>query len=360
MKSIYVFGTRGFPDIQGGVEKHCEYLYTELSGQYNITVFRRKSYLPHIHLECFNKIHFIDLPSTRIKGLEPFIHSLLCTLYCLIKRPDIIHIHNIGPGMFTPLLKLFGLKVVLTYHSPNYEHKKWNYMARKILKFSELLATHFASAIIFVNKKQMMRFNRIIQIKSSYIPNGVHIKPALSDSEYIEQLGLKPQEYILCVGRITQEKGFDYLIDAFIEAQIPNLKLVIAGGIDHKSDYAKRLFQKAQQYQIVMAGYTDGKNLQQLYSHARLFILPSYNEGFPLVLLEAMSYRLPLLASNIEANLLLRLKENNYFKVGDVSDLARCIKLKTSCDFKQEQYQLGEYTWANIGQQVQQIYRSLK
>ncbi|WP_456086978.1 glycosyltransferase family 4 protein [Parabacteroides sp.] len=357
---IYVFGTRGFPGIQGGVEKHCEYLYTELSDQYNITVFRRKSYLPDTCLDNFDKIHFIDLPSTKVKGVETFIHSLLCALYCLIKRPDIVHIHNIGPGMFTPLLRLFGLKVVLTYHSPNYEHKKWNYMAKQILKLSEWLATHFASAIIFVNKKQMMRFNHTIQQKSSYIPNGVHIKPILSDSEYIKQLGLIPQEYILCVGRITQEKGFDYLIDAFIKAQIPNLKLVIAGGIDHKSDYAERLLQKARQYQIIMPGYTDGKNLQQLYSHARLFVLPSYNEGFPLVLLEAMSYRLPLLASNIEANLLLKLNENDYFKVGNVLDLAQCIQEKTCCSFKQEQYQLKEYTWKNIGLQVKQIYRSLK
>lgn len=357
---IYVFGTRGFPGIQGGVEKHCEYLYPELSDQYDITIFRRKSYLPYTCLDNFDKIHFIDLPSTKIKGVETFIHSLLCTLYCLFKRPDIVHIHNIGPGMFTPLLRLFGLKVVLTYHSPNYEHKKWNRMAKKILKLSEWLATHFASAIIFVNKKQMMHFNHTIQQKSSYIPNGVHTKTILSDSEYIEQLGLTHQEYILCVGRITQEKGFDYLIDAFIEAQIPNLKLVIAGGIDHKSDYAERLQQKARQYQIIMPGYTDGKNLQQLYSHARLFILPSYNEGFPLVLLEAMSYRLPLLASNIEANLLLKLKENDYFKVGNVRDLAQRIQEKLDSNFKQEQYQLKDYKWKNIGQQVKQIYRSLK
>ena len=46
-----------------------------------------------------------------------------------------------------------------------------------------------------------------------------------------------------------------------------------------------------------MPGYVDGEFLRQLYSHARLFVLPSYNEGFPLVLLEAMSYHLPILAS---------------------------------------------------------------
>ena len=161
---------------------------------------------------CLYKgIRFIDLPSTRIKGFEPFFHSFLCTIYCIIKRPDIVHIHNIGPGMFIPLLKLAGLKVVLTYHSANYEHKKWNYISRKILKFSEWIAVNGSTAVIFVNKKQMCLFNDKIQRKSTYIPNGVYRKQPATRTDYIEKLGLQPQKYILAVGRITQEKGFDYI-----------------------------------------------------------------------------------------------------------------------------------------------------
>ena len=79
MKQIYVFGTRGFPNVQGGVEKHCEQLYTELANEYDIYVFRRKTYLTE-QTERSSNIHFIDLPSTRIKGFESFFHSFLCTL----------------------------------------------------------------------------------------------------------------------------------------------------------------------------------------------------------------------------------------------------------------------------------------
>lgn len=134
---IFVFGTRGFPDIQGGVEKHCEALYSGFSSDFSITVFRRKPYI--IRTPYYNQIQFIDLPSTRIKGFEAIFHSLVCALICIWKRPNIVHIHNIGPGFFIPLLRLFGLKIVLTYHSANYEHKKWGYLSKKILELSEFL-----------------------------------------------------------------------------------------------------------------------------------------------------------------------------------------------------------------------------
>ena len=359
MKKVYVFGTRGFPGVQGGVEKHCERLYPELVGQYEIVVFRRIPFLPQNAEKHYKGIRFIDLPSTRLKGFESCFHSFISTLFCVWKRPSIVHIHNIGPGMFIPLLKLTRLKVVLTYHSANYEHKKWNYIARKILKFSEWIALRGSDAIIFVNKYQLERFDESIKRKSVYIPNGVEIQSPSTRTDYIEALGLSPQKYILAVGRITQEKGFDYLIESYLKTLPHDYRLVLAGGIDHASDYAAQIRDMAQKHHIVMPGYVDGEPLRQLYSHAKLFILPSYNEGFPLVLLEAMSYRLPLLASDISANKLLELNPDDYFQTGNVIDLAKHIQRKLSYMGEHPHYSLRAYTWNNIGEQVAQIYERL-
>ena len=323
MKNVYVFGTRGFPNVQGGVEKHCEQLYPELTSKYNISIFRRIPFLKKNAEKVYKGIRFIDLPSTRIKGFEPFFHSFLCTIYCIIKRPDIVHIHNI---------------VVLTYHSANYEHKKWNYISRKILKFSEWIAVNGSTAVIFVNKKQMCLFNDKIQRKSTYIPNGVYRKQPATRTDYIEKLGLQPQKYILAVGRITQEKGFDYLIDSYVQS------------LPHE------ISERAQKQNVIMPGYVDGEFLRQLYSHARLFVLPSYNEGFPLVLLEAMSYHLPILASDIPANKLLELNPGDYFKTGDALDLSKHIKQKLAQEFTRVDYPLDEYTWQNVSDKVTTIF----
>lgn len=359
MKRLYVFGTRGFPNVQGGVEKHCEQLYPELSDKYHITIFRRKAFLPvERDGELKLPFQFINLPSTHIKGFESFYHSFLCTLYCIIKRPDLVHIHNIGPGMFIPLLKLTRIKTILTYHSPNYEHQKWNFLAKKILKASEWLATNWADAIIFVNKKQVNRFKTAIRNKSTYIPNGVHIQSRTTATDRIEKLGIQPNHYVLAVGRITQEKGLDYLIDAFLQSKHKNIKLVLAGGIDHASSYAKKIIDKAKNTDIIMAGYADGEYLRQLYSNASLFVLSSYNEGFPLVLLEAMSYHLPLLASDIPANKQLNLDNDSYFETGNISELANKLTYKLS-GTNSVSYDLSEYTWTRIAYLTNTVYRKV-
>ncbi|MDR1919531.1 MAG: glycosyltransferase [Tannerellaceae bacterium] len=353
---IYVFGTRGFPGVQGGVEKHCECLYPELSEAYEIVVFRRKAYLPKQRQASFKGIRFIDLPSTRIKGFESFWHSLLCTLVCLIKRPQLVHIHNTGPGMFIPLLKLFGLKVLLTYHSVNHEHEKWGCLARRILKLSERIATKGADMIVFVNPTRMAGFSEEIRRKAVYIPNGIHPQARTEDTDYLSALGLQAGQYILTVGRFTQEKGWAYLVEAYLQSGV-SIPLVLAGGIDHATHYVKQILQKTAGHpNILMPGYVEGERLRQLYSHARLFVLPSYSEGFPLVLLEAMNYRLPILASDIEANKLLPLHWSHYFKAGDRDDLARHLSDELNKPAHLPVYDLSSYTWEDIAQKVNRLF----
>ncbi|MDR1555767.1 MAG: glycosyltransferase family 4 protein [Tannerellaceae bacterium] len=358
-KRIYVYGTRGFPHMQGGVEKHCEYLYPELAGRYKIYVFRRKPFLADDEPELPGDIEFIDLPSTRRAGCEAFFHSFLCTLYCLLVRPDIIHVHNIGPGIFIPLLKMAGLKVVLTYHSVNYEHDKWGFWAKKVLKISEYFATKGADRIIFVNKNRIPLFSDKIQAKSVFIPNGVQLREQTEETDYVASLGLLPGRYILSVGRITQEKGLDCLVDAFLQSNLSSCQLVLAGGIDHPTRYAEHFYRKIQEHSnILVPGYVDGENLRQLYSHARLFVLSSYSEGFPLVLLEAMNYQLPILASDIPGNRLLRLNDEDYFKTGDAEDLSAHLRKELERPPHPRMYDISPYTWEKIAGQVAEVYKS--
>ncbi len=172
---VCVLGTRGFPKIQGGVEKHCEALYPLLAKDNEIIVFRRKPYVTDLTTK-YENIRFIDLPSTQIKGVEAVLHSFMSTIYTVCLRPDVAHVHNIGPAMFTPILKLFRIKVVLTYHSPNYEHKKWGWFSRRLLLLSEKIALCFSDSIIFVNKFQMEKYEESVRKKSYYIPNGISDK----------------------------------------------------------------------------------------------------------------------------------------------------------------------------------------
>lgn len=354
--NIFVFGTRGFPNVQGGVEKHCEHLYPLMPGRYKITCFRRKAYIAKgKQASPYPNIRFIDLPSTRVKGFEAFFHSLLCAACCILKRPDVVHIHNIGPGLFIPLLKFFGLKTILTYHSPNYEHAKWGFLGKAILRFSERCALRHADALIFINRNQMEKYSPAIRAKSTLIPNGIEIKPRFAKPFRITRLGLQPRSYILAVGRLTQEKGFDYLIDAFLSLPDEEIKLVIAGGADHKSAYADRLRRKASP-RILFTGFVEGKLLQELYSLCRLFVLPSHNEGYPLALLEAVGYNLPLLASDIPANKQLRLPLGCYFRAGSASHLAEEITRKLQENTCRQTYSVDLPGWLEVAERVAARY----
>ena len=353
---IAVIGTRGFPDIQGGVERHCECLYTRYGVAVDaIKVYRRRPYLSSVSRAAqYSHISFVDLPSTRIKGFEAVFHTFLCCLHLLFHRVDVVHIHNIGPGMFTPLLRLFGMRVVITYHSPNYEHKKWGTVAKMILRMSEFLALYFSNKTIFVNKYQMAKAPKYVHHKSCYIPNGIDAVAKSEATDYIEKIGALKGEYVLGVGRITPEKGFEYLVKA-----VNNLdsvkQLVIAGAADHGDSYLNQLKALDVNNKVIFAGFVGGEDLRQLYSHAKLFVLSSENEGFPLVMLEAMNYGLPMVVSDIPATHLIELSQECYAIKCDVDSFTERIERMYQTDSCQ--YDLSGYGWSSVVKQTIAVYK---
>ncbi len=326
MLTIAAIGIRGLPGVQGGVEMHCENIYSRMADAH-IVVYRRKPYLSELSRRQFPNMSYVDLPSTRIKGFEAVFHTFLCVMHLAFHRPDVVHVHNIGPGMFAPLLKLLGLRVVMTYHSPNYEHKKWGAVARMILRLSEFLSLNFVDKVIFVNKFQMQKYSERIQAKSIYIPNGINRVTPSAATDFLQKHGIAAGEYVLAVGRLTPEKGFEYLVRAANE--LPEVRqVVIAGASDHDTTYQELLHSLDSGHKVVFTGFTSGEDLRQLYSHAKLYALTSVNEGFPLVLLEAMSYSLPIVASDIPATHLIELEKADYFSPADVADLKRVLAAK--------------------------------
>ena len=344
MKTVAVIGTRGFPGIQGGVEAHSYHLYTRMD-DVRVRLYRRRAYLTAQSSQSFPNIEYIDLPSTRVKGFEAVWHTLLSVLHILFHRPDVVHIHNIGPGMFAPLLRLFGLPVVLTYHSPNYEHAKWNAPARWLLRQCEKLSLRFSNRVIFVNKYQMEKCGALE--KSIYIPNGIDPVTRSEDDSFLQRFGILKGEYLLAVGRLTPEKGLQYLVEA--ANRLPQVtQVVIAGASDHDDSYRKLLDQLDKGHKVIFTGFTTGEDLNQLYSHARAFVLPSVNEGFPMVLLEAMAHGLPIVCSDIPGTRQVDLPEQDYFAVGDVDALAATLSHLLASPVERQHYDLKQYDWQSI------------
>ncbi len=350
---VCVIGTRGFPNIEGGVEKHCESLYPLLNRNIEVVVFRRRPFIESNN--TYENTKFIDLPSTKIKGVEALIHSFLATICSIFLRPDIIHYHNIGPAIFAPLARLFHIRVILTYHSPNYEHEKWGAAAKKMLLCAEKVSLKFADKVIFVNKYQMLKYSPEIACRSIFMPNGIQ-KPIFSQKiDYLERISVQQKKYILGVGRVTPEKGFDTLIKAYNTFGLVDYKLVIAGSYEREKSYKMQLDEMTDKKDVIFTGYVYGEELAQLYTNAALFVIASNNEGFPMVLLEAMSYQLAILASDIPATHMVRLEDNVYFKKGDYIELGKKIENKLK-HCTSALYDMTEYSWNDIASRVGDIY----
>jgi len=364
---IGVIGTRGFPDVQGGIETHCQELYSRIAGTdgNQVVVYRRIPYLneKNRHFK-YKNIRFVDINVPRNKFLETFLHSLFASVHALFQRFDIVHYHNTGPGFFIPVVKLSGAKVVFTYHNISYTQQKWNSLAKKFLSRSEKVSIKRSDYVIFISeviREEMIRKYSIDNHRSGVIFNGVEIPGRARDDDFIRNLGLRRNGYILGVGRFLEEKGFDYLIKAFRKTGISNMKLVLAGDTDYPTEYSDSLKKLAAENDVILPGFVKGSGLNQLYSFARLFVIPSFSEGLPIALLEAMSYNLDVLASDIPANLQIGLDKDDYFTTGDEKELGEAIIKKLSQENKKSFSKVlsDRFDWDKIVKDTYEIYKQL-
>lgn len=367
---IAVVGTRGFPGVQGGVENHCEKLYTNLSQLgCEVTVFTRKPYVNQ-DLTKYKGVSLIAVDCPKNKFFEAIVHTFRSVIKSLKLNQDILHIHAIGPSLFTPFARLCGTKVVVTNHGPDYKREKWPLFAKFILMFCEWVGVRSADEVISISGNIAEDIKRKYGRDSHVIPNGIDMPSRIETDKALKCYGLEKQKYILSVGRFVPEKGFHDLIEAFDnmqtdrhDSQIDGWKLVIVGDADHVDKYSRNLKIRAKKnYNIVLTGVLRGEPLQELYTYAGLFVLPSYYEGLPIVLLEAMSYGLSCIASDIPANRNIASDDERLFTAGDVGQISERIQKFAGRLWKEEEkenqikFLIENYNWNKIAKETLKIY----
>jgi len=337
---ISVVGLRGFPGVQGGIETHCENLYTRLAKTgLNITVYGRKKY----RVRDSSDIKTVWLPCFHNQYLETISYMFFAFLHILFNKPNIVHIHGIGPALFAPLFRLIGCKVILTHHGADYKRGKWGFFAKKVLKIGEKIGIKYANRIIILNECNRDSLSEKITV----IPNGVELSQRKNNGQ---------GKFIFAIGRFVPEKGFDDLLNALPKTA----RCIIAGRADHNSKYSKNLAKKAKELRVELPGFVQGEAKEKLFLECGLFVIPSHHEGLPFTLLEAMSYGCRVLASDIPVHREVGLPEECYFPCGDVD----CLNLDLE-DFKISKVPnyddiLNEkYNWDKISLKTRGIYDAL-
>lgn len=323
--TVFVTGTRGIPDVPGGVETHCREIYPRMAAKgVRVVLSVRPGYV-RPGISGYKGVELVRAPAPRSKHLEAFIHTFLSVIAARRLRADVVHIHAVGPALLAPLARLLGLPVVMTHHGPDYERAKWGRLAKAALKLGEWAGVRFATRVIAVSPVIGDAIRHRCASAPEVIPNGAPRVRRAENTDFIERMGASPGRYILCAARLVPEKGILDLIHAFAQTAFgkeTDVRLMIAGDADHESDYAKEVRRASEAEQrVILAGYLTGEALAQAFTHARLFVLPSRHEGLPVALLEALAYGVQVLASDIPANRCVGLPDACYFPAGDAARL---------------------------------------
>jgi glycosyltransferase involved in cell wall biosynthesis len=143
-------------------------------------------------------------------------------------------------------------------------------------------------------------------------------------------------------------------------------KLVLVGTTDYPDSYAREVLRLADQTPgVICAGFLGGQPLAEMYMHAGLFVLPSSHEGLPITLLEALSYGLPILASDIPANKEVQLPPEHYFPLGNTASLAEKLREFTQHPVTPQaretrrEWVRQRYDWHDIARRTLAVYQNI-
>lgn len=367
---IAMIGHKRIPSREGGVEVAVEEISTRLVKEgYKVDAYNRKGKnvqdkkadREKKKAKEYKGVEIITIPTINKKGIDALLYSFFASIRSLFGKYDVLHYHAEGSCAMLWIPHILKKKIVVTIHGLDWQRSKWGGLATRYIKFGEKLAVKYANEIIVLSKNVQKYFKETYGRDTVFIPNGVN-KPVIRKPNIIKtKYGLDKDEYILFLARIVPEKGLHLLINAYKEISTSK-KLVIAGGASHTNDYLEKIKKLANEdSRIIMTGFVQGEELEELYSNCYIYCLPSELEGMPLSLLEAMSYGKNCLVSNIEENMQVCEQKGWTFESGNVEDLK--VKLKKLLDSNEliqkdeiSKYILEKYNWENIVKDIEKIY----
>lgn len=363
MKVAFI-GQKGIPATYGGIERHVEELAVRLSARgFDVCVYNR----PHYSRQApsfYRGVNVTTLPSLATKHLDAITHSLACTAHAILHNADVIHYHAEGPALVSWVPRLARIASAVTIHGQDWRRPKWGRVASCALRAGEWMAMHAPDATIVVSDSLAAALTAEYGRPARYIPNGITLEET-DDATILDELGVEPGGYVLFAGRLVPEKGAHYLIDAFRDGR-SDMALVMAGDSSFTDTYVAGLRAASAGQRVVFPGYVFGPRLAALFRHAALFVLPSDVEGLPIVLLEALGYGTPVLASDIPPNLEVLDGRGRTFRKGDVADLKRQLRLALE-DLPALQAEarrmapsvIATYDWDDVTSQTIALYEDL-
>lgn len=361
---IAMFGHKQIPSRTGGVEIVVGELSTRMAALgHDVTCYNRGG--KEETDTQYEGVRLKTVPTVDRKGLAAVTSSFFAALAAALSKAQVCHIHAEGPAFMSFLPKLFGKRVIVTVHGLDWQREKWKSgFGATYIRWGEKMAVRFAHEIIVLSRNTQEYFLQRYGRKTCLIPNGISKPEKRPPQEITKKFGLRGGDYILYLGRLVPEKGVHYLIEAFKQLKTDKY-LVIAGGSSDTDDYEAHLKKLAAgDSRILFTGFVQGKLLEELYSNAYLYVLPSDLEGMPLSLLEAMSYGTCCVVSDIPECSEVVEDHGVIFPKGNVQALRDILQDLCDDEEKTAQYRggasdfvCGKYNWDDVIRKTLELYQ---
>ena len=356
---VAFIGGRGVVAKYSGIESFYEQAGSELARLgHEVTIYCRTYFTPPTNEH--NGMRIRRLPTIRSKHLETAVHTLLSSLHAMTSNYDVVHYHCLGPALFSFLPRLAGKKTVVTVQGLDWQRAKWGRVAARVLRWGEAAAVRLPDATMVVSRTLQQHYRDQYRRDTVYVPNGATPAPRRLPKQIIEW-GLEPDKYVLFLGRFSPEKNCHLLIEAF-ERIHTDMKLVFAGGSSHSNSYVEEL-RLRESPRIRFLSWVSGADLEELLSHAAVFVLPSELEGLSLALLDAMAAGVCVLTSDIPENREVVDGAGFTFQRGDAADLERMLdvlvhnpELRRQAAARERERVQRQYCWPEIARSIAATY----
>ena len=358
-----MIGLKGLPAF-GGAAAVGENIVNNLKDEFDFTILSVASHTLKEN-RIVGGIRQVVFNNYGKGGLNTFIYYIKCMLHVLSNKYDLIHLHHAESGFITPFLKL-RYKVVTTFHGiyDNYYDPKFSSFQNKFFKFSQKLNIHYANVIVSVSKPDKEFICNKYHREVKHIPNGIELNP---DFRIILN-NKKAKDYLFfAAGRIYKIKGLHILLKA-IKKINSHAKIKVAGDLNQMNEYKQEIESLSSGLNINFLGLIKEKpELMNIISNANLFIFPSTTEAMSMMLLEVVSMKTPVIASDIPSNkAIFSDDEMLFFKNNDSDSLAEQLqyainnpeKMKQKAE-KAFQKLIKDNTWSFISKQYARVYKSL-
>jgi len=353
---IAIVGTQGVPNQYGGFETLASFLAKHLSDQMEMTVYCSSKDMPNGQDLFFKaKLRYVKISSHGFAGM---LYDMIC-LYEAVKKNEVVLFLGFGAGYLMPFLtKKQRSKIILNFGGLDWKRDKWNWLAKRIIYFSERLLVNNSSHIIADNAAIEKYIEASYHKKSSLIAYGGDqaFKQEFTELDF-EKFPFLEHPYAFSVCRIQSDNQIELLLSSFEQTSIP---FVMVGNWEGSS-FGRKIRKKYQHnsHLFLLDAIYDPTTLNKLRSNCMLYMHGHSSGGTNPSLVEAMYLGLPIAAFASGYNEIVTLHKALYFK--DSLGLIELLKKIDSFNLKgigkdMKDIATKNFTWNKITAQYHQLF----